>query len=707
MTIPTFEGGGIPEQFPSIPESPSIRFHTPTDIQALRQLASMIFILPKGMHLPSFHRLPVPKVIFQHQVVSQLIAKFNPSLVQLAILTHKIAPAEKLEKSEPLPPKEASTQRDETTAKGLGHDLVNIEVFQAGKGESQRDPKFSPGTGEGQAGITPKEGKSEIAQKEGKSEISQKEGKSNISQKDGKQNEELGIEPKVGRAEAESNSQPPLGKEASSMPARLPSSENQGTQTKFGAKDDAKVEISQSQKPSKDEQATEKNSVKPSTHESVKSEAKLEKSAPNALPNAQPDTSPKSSEKSLTGVNKIIPVEKLPGEKEIPVVHAGKDMKVHKEEHHQAIQKDQVAIIPHVLATRSEELTPMTQHRIFQTLDPNASMLVPPWLSMLLPNLTKAEISSERSRKGGKGAEAQHPHKLSDILFMLLCANLSGMHSLRDAIPFIEKRENWFKVVLGLRHGLPPRQLIFWLLATLDSTLFDQTMRLWLQEVQGEQSGSQILVDVIILQTPLGFILGKLHGSEGNPGAASKLIEGFSLKNFISMVRSKSSYGTLLERIRRRGADYIAEVDEELTSIENSQIYESYLDGVERVVVEEWIPSEDSETNLRVHSEIFSSQGISKSERFYVSSLKSPNEDFFDLFRIQRPYENKLFWLINSALRFPSIGNAFERCTATLQNIEQYAKEVIQFNGDGKSSVEQQMQKASKDLDFLLQLTRL
>jgi hypothetical protein len=173
------------------------------------------------------------------------------------------------------------------------------------------------------------------------------------------------------------------------------------------------------------------------------------------------------------------------------------------------------------------------------------------------------------------------------------------------------------------------------------------------------------------------------------------------------MVKSKSSYGSLLERIRGRGADYIAEVDEELTPTGNSQVYESYLEGVERVVVEEWIPSEDSETNLRVHSEIFSAQGISKSERFYVSSLINPNEDFFDLFRIQRPYENKLFWLINNALRFPSIGNALERCNATLQNIEQYAKEVIQFNGDGNSSFEQQMQKAAKDLDFLLQLTRL
>jgi hypothetical protein len=289
---------------------------------------------------------------------------------------------------------------------------------------------------------------------------------------------------------------------------------------------------------------------------------------------------------------------------------------------------------------------------------------------------------------------------------MLLCANLSGMHSLKDAIPFIEKRENWFKVLLGLKHGLPPRQLIFWLLATLDSTLFDQTLRLWLQELQGAQSGSPILVDVIILQTPLGFIMGKMHSSEGNPGAASKLIEGFSLKNFISMVKSNGSYGTLLERILRCGAEYIAEVDDELIPPENSQIYESYLEGVERVVVEEWRPPEGSLTNLRVHSEIFSSQGGGKSERFYVSSMEIPNEDFFDLFRLQRPYENKLFWLINSALKFPSIGTAFQRCNATLQNIEQYAKEVIQVNGDGKGSVEQQMQKAAKDLDFLLQLTR-
>lgn len=687
MTIPTFEGGGIPEKIPVIPESPSIRFHSPNELQALRQLANAIFIFPRGMLHSSFNRLPVPKALLHHQVVTQLIAKFNPSLAQFAVLSHKLQPVEKLDKPEQLPPKETSTQRDETTAKGLGHDLVNIEVFQAEKGEShQGDQGSSLANGKEQPEIKLKEEEFDVPLQEGKLEpqeekLEPQEEKPELEVPP--KAEKSHVEPKEVKTEMEPKEvQPPAEKEA-------PISEKQGK----------KVEVPQAQKPAKDEKVEDKSR----SNEVVKSEGQPEKTAPNAQTMApQKETMPESPEKPHLEANKVSPVENQPEEKKISV-HTEKE--IHKEEQ-QPIHKEKAAIAHQQLSGRSEETAQAPQHRIFHSVD-DPSMIVPPWLSMLLPNLTEAELFVNKSGKGGKAVEVQHPHKISDILFMLLCANLSGMHTLREAIPFIEKRENWFKVILGLQHGLPPRQLIFWFLATLDATVFEKTLKLWLQEVQGLQSGSPILVDVIILQTALGFIMGKLQGSKGNPEAPSKLVEGFSLKNFVAMVKSEGSYGFLLEKIRQRGAEYIAEVDEELHPADNSQRYESYVEGIERTVMEEWMPPNSSTTNLSVHSEFFSAQGVSKSDRFYVSSLKSPNEDFFDLSRLQKPYENKLFWLINNSLRFPSIGNAFQRCNASLQNIEQYAKEMILIHGDVKNSIEQQMQKASKDLDFLLQLTRL
>lgn len=688
MTIPTFEGGGIPEPTPvppKIPESPSIRFYSTTDLQALRQLASSLLMVPKGMLLPTFQRIPVPKVILQHQIITQLIAKFNPTLVQLAVLANKLPPAEKVEKQEQLPPKEASTQRDETTAKGLGHDLVNIEVFQAEKGENLGEQKFIKPTGDEKPTAETKEEKAEIAPK---SDIAPKEmEKAEVAPKEVKP----GIEPKEAKPEIKAESPSPQEKKAPELPTRAPPTENQEKQPK--------TETQQIQKPQQEQPVAEKTAIK----QEIKPETQSEESQPRAP--AQAQTTPKETEKQPSSTSQTTPVEKVPQEKEAPAVNGGYPVTIHHEEH-RPIHKEQIVIIPHQIATKSKESTTTSPHNIFQTLDPDANVALPPWLSMLLPDLSKPELFAEGKRGGEKGGEVQHPHKLSDILFMLLCANLAGKHSLREAIPFIEKRENWFKVLLGLRHGLPPRQLLFWLLATLDATRFDLTLRRWLQEVQGIQNGSPILLDVVILQTPLGFIMGKLRGSEGKPEGVSSLVEGFSLTNFISLVKSEGSYESLLRKIRQRGAEYIAEVHEELNPTENAQVYESYLEGVERIVVKEWTPDEGSETNLQVHSEIFRSEGISKSERFYVSSLKNPNEDFFDLFRIQRPYESKLFWLMNNALRFPSIGNALERCNATLKNIEQYAKEWIQANGDGKNSVEQQMQKASKDMEFLLYCSR-
>lgn len=345
------------------------------------------------------------------------------------------------------------------------------------------------------------------------------------------------------------------------------------------------------------------------------------------------------------------------------------------------------------------------QLKIFQLQDRNVNMQIPPWLTMLLPDLTKSE---SLGRKGGgdkQGAVLQNPHKLSDMLFILLCAHVVGAKSLVEVFRFIEAREKWFTVVLGLKHGLPPRQLFFWLLATIDASQFDHTVHRWLREIQGRQEEQPMLFDIVLTQTALGFIIGqqKHPDAKRDLRVPTELVKGFQLENCALMARSENSYGALLSKIVQRGGKYLAEIDDELVPPDEHERFESYIEGVERIIVLEWNSEGSPETHLKVVNEVYGPGGVVETERFYVSSFDNPADYYFDLFRMQKPYESKLIWLLNIALSFPSVDVSIQRCSASLSAFQRFAEELIMQESPSQP-IEKTMQKAAQDSTYLLKL---
>ncbi len=396
-------------------------------------------------------------------------------------------------------------------------------------------------------------------------------------------------------------------------------------------------------------------------------------------------------------------------EKEIPKEVAGQ--LIDKENVHVHKKHEDAAVFA-FLATRtqSEEPTPTAQHKMFQNIGNDPKGFVPPWLGLLLPDLIKAKTARDTKGGGRKGQKLQKPHKLTDILFMLLSAHIAGARSLSEIFNFIQSREKWFSVILGLSNGMPPRQLIFWFLTTLDPRKFDLVMRRWLEEVLGRNQGRPRLLDVKLWETPLGFIIGQTRRSEGNfsTDELTSFSDGFAWRNSVLLINSDKTYGSLFAKIQQQGGHYLAEVGHELIPAEEHEAFESYLEGQERIVVQEWRSEEQSETQVKVSCEIIESDGaISRFERFLISDLESPAGYYFDLFRSQRSEESKCSWLLNAALSFPSMDEALESCAATLSNLQEYAREIISINADGSSGgIKEEMEKAAVSNDYLLGLLR-
>lgn len=781
MTIPTFEGGEIPSELSiEMPQegSSSVLMHVPPEMQSIRLLAGTIFTFIKAPQLHNQMQQPPTHKVHQHNVVTQLISKFNPSIIQLAVLSHQSQVPAKVEKPATVsPPKESSNQRDEAAAKTTGKDLVSIEVFASEESQSQQNPsgqqgapksaegsKSATSTAEAKAGSEPiplastaklveQKPSSLAADKPAVPQAEKKsaEGKPTQAKSETALPGSKAVEakPSAAKPASEKSAEPasPEAKTAANTGASKqpteskPSSEKPASPAEQPSSSAPSSTAEQRQAPQKEAvstkaEAIEKLSVEGPkasgasfTAKAAQSEAPQPGPAPSkaetaASPKSEPTVHPQalSRVESKEAVAKPPSAEKVPEKNEkmveplhykkepLPLAHGGDKPKVEEaaKHHHEETRPLPVAADPQLVRRASEESSNVSQLRVFQTLDRNVNIQIPPWLAMLLPDLDKAESTRGKGGGGKAGAVIQNPYKLSDMLFILLCAHLGGAKSLVEVIRFMEAREKWLTVILGLRHGLPPRQLFFWLLVTLDAKAFDYTVRTWLREIQGSAKEQALLLDVVMWQTPLGFIIGQNKHPDAKFGIqnALRLADGFLLENCVAMAKSESSYGSLLSKIGQRGGKYLAEVDEELIPADEHERFESYLEGQERIIVLEWLPEGYAEMQLKVQCEVFDPRGPVHTERFYISSLDNPADYYFDLFRLQRPCENKLVWLLNIALSLPSIDASIERCNASLEQFRRYAEELIAHGGDVRS-VQKQMQQAAEDNNFLLQLTRL
>lgn len=764
MTIPTFKGGDIPELPESLPlnESSPVPLQGGNEAQSIRMLASTVFSYVRMPYLsqPPLPALPMHKVN-QHELIKHFIHRFSPSFTQLAVMSHLQAQPAAEKTAAPENPKEASSHRDEAAPKQAKEENpVNLEVFSSEKGQGRSDQQDSS-RGEGRPTASTEQesptepslpaelaeavsDQSKLAPAGDKSQPS--EGSSSgpaQPQKGPKADVEAELplaEPDARLLEAEiSQIVPPDAKSNQAVEKPLPdgaegqipsqpveaihpaasiekSAEHaipQAAESKSGApleSKEAQFKPDAGQPPSGAASKTD-SSVPSSQTEQMQPKSEL-KVPGKELPMAGRPAEGAKNEKPIGPETKLEAHAGTVEKKEIKAVepHAER-LKVHEDGHehgHKELKLTPVVVDPQIARYSSEEAI-QANHRIFQAIDRDISLQVPPWLAQLLPDLTKAELYARKGGGGKAGKVSQNAHKLSDMLFMLFCASVGGAASLAEVIRFIEAREKWFTVVLGLKHGLPPRQLFFWLLATLDADKFDRTLRLWLHQILGGKGqGKAWLSDIVLWQTSLGFIVGQAKHAEtkSDMRQAVELVDGFMLEHSVLMVKPAGIFESLLAKVKQAKADYLAEVKEELHPGEDARAYESYLEGQERVVVREWSAG-NIETHLAAQIEFFDPRGTVQQTEFYTCSLENAADYYFDLNRLQRPYANQAFWLLNIALSFPSIEEALRRSQATLDKLQRFACDHISEHSGSRLPVEKQMEKAAQDLAFLMQLCHL
>jgi predicted transposase YbfD/YdcC len=172
-------------------------------------------------------------------------------------------------------------------------------------------------------------------------------------------------------------------------------------------------------------------------------------------------------------------------------------------------------------------------------------------------------------------------HKLGDILFLAVCAMLSGANDFVAMEKFGHAKEDWLKKFLALPNGIPSHDTIGRVFSLLDSEHFIRCFLSWVQTIHQVTAGEIIGVDGKTVrasldrakgQNPLHVVsawasanrvvLGQVMVDEKSNEitAIPKLLEMLELHGAIVTIDAMGCQKEIAAKVRARGAAYVLTV---------------------------------------------------------------------------------------------------------------------------------------------------
>ena len=286
-------------------------------------------------------------------------------------------------------------------------------------------------------------------------------------------------------------------------------------------------------------------------------------------------------------------------------------------------------------------------------------------------------------------------HKLEDILFIAVCAVLSGVESWEGMEEFGKARQEWFKKYIPLAEGIPSHDTFGRLFAQLAPQEFEKSFSSWIQGVYQKAEGEVIAIDGKTVrgsrhgsmgQSPLHLVsawasanhlwLGQVETEEKSNEieAIPRLLKILDLKGCIVTIDAMGCQTEIAKEIQDRGADYVLALkgnqgtlhedvkqyweDPQLPEEEYQQ-YETTDKGHGRLEIRkyrvsdqiQWLEPRKDWKGLRSIVEVESQRQIGEQNtverRYYLTSLKADAKEVAKAVRSHWEIENKAHWCLD------------------------------------------------------------
>jgi predicted transposase YbfD/YdcC len=287
-------------------------------------------------------------------------------------------------------------------------------------------------------------------------------------------------------------------------------------------------------------------------------------------------------------------------------------------------------------------------------------------------------------------------HKLTDILFLSVCASLCGCDTWEDIHEFAGIQEEWLKRYIELSNGIPSADTIARVFSLIDPNQFETAFRNWVFSFYKVEEGKIIAIDgkrvrgsygngksaihmVGAFATESGLALAqvKTDDKSNEITVIPELLDALILKGCIVTLDAMGCQKNIVEKINHHGGDYVISLKGNQGNLHNDvrlflttekengfkktshDFYETIEKGHGRIETRrywitdqiDWLEQKEEWAGLRTIGLVESIREIqSKTEhelRCFISSIQPNAKQFACAVRQHWAIENNLHWQLD------------------------------------------------------------
>lgn len=345
-------------------------------------------------------------------------------------------------------------------------------------------------------------------------------------------------------------------------------------------------------------------------------------------------------------------------------------------------------------------------------------------------------------------------HRLIDILFITVCAAISGANNLKSVALYAQRKERWLTTTLNLTHGIPSYTTFWIVFALLSPTSLEHCFMEWVQSGVELKNGRVLNVDgkaqrgtakkgkphsfvhiVSMWASAAHLTLGqlKVDGKSNEIIAIPKLLDMINIEGAVITIDAMGCQTEIADKIVKSGGDYVLTLkgnqgylaDEVANFFEQAE--ELGFEGIEcdavgsrttghgrieqrEVYVTEdidWLPQKNEWSRLRTIVMIKSErqlpgQAPSIERRYYISSLSADALRVANVIRAHWSIENQAHWLLDVAFREDEQKADAGNIAENMSLIRRIALNLLKQEKSAKCGIEIKRQMAGWDNEYLL-----
>jgi predicted transposase YbfD/YdcC len=361
------------------------------------------------------------------------------------------------------------------------------------------------------------------------------------------------------------------------------------------------------------------------------------------------------------------------------------------------------------------------------------------------------EIEGEDYRR--QGSVSYH---LIDILFITICAVISGANNLKAVAKYAVSKREWLTEILKLTEGVPSYSTFWLVFALLNPVILEKSFVNWVQSKFKVQPDDVINIDGKAQRgtakkgTPHSFVhivsawaaknhltLGqlKVDGKSNEITAIPKLLDVIDIEGAVVTIDAMGCQTNIAEKIIKKGADYVLALKDNQRALANE--VENYFNEAEFVNFEgvefdaigsketahgrteireiyvtediDWLPQKDKWLNIKsiimvISKRILADKPPTIERRYYISSLSANAVKVANAIRRHWGIENQAHWVLDVGFREDEQNANAGNISENTSLIRRISLNLLKQEHTAKCGIEIKRQMAGWDNDYLLKV---